>query len=148
MTRTSLSLLMQLYHYTQVDGTYFCLVFLWSDVVRLSGGFDTVSETEFSVICCACNSNASSQTSASLMTFFLAMMCYPEVQRKAQGEIDQVVGPDRLPVMSDLDRLPYVQALTWEIFRWRVVVPLGRPVPLSHNARLTSECRGSAQRHG
>ena len=73
------------------------------------------------------------------MTFFLAMMCYPEVQRKAQDEIDQVVGLDRLPVMSDLDRLPYVQALIWEIFRWRVVAPLGRSVSLSHNARLTSE---------
>ncbi|EEB87968.1 hypothetical protein MPER_14460, partial [Moniliophthora perniciosa FA553] len=43
--------------------------------------------------------------------FFLAMVRHPEVQRKAQAEIDAVVGNDRLPSFSDKEHLPYVNAL-------------------------------------
>ncbi|THH16641.1 hypothetical protein EW146_g4040 [Bondarzewia mesenterica] len=42
-------------------------------------------------------------TVATLMTFFLTMLLHPEVQHKAQEEIDRVVGPDRLPEFSDRD---------------------------------------------
>lgn len=57
--------------------------------------------------------------------FFLAMMCFPEAQEKAQKEIDRVIGNERLPTLSDIDNLPYVRALTWEVLRWRPVTPLG-----------------------
>ena len=53
------------------------------------------------------------------------MQLYPEVQRKAQAEIDSVVGKDRLPTFKDRDRLPYVNYVCWELFRWLPVVPLG-----------------------
>ena len=146
--RTIPLLPMQPYHYMQVERTQFHFSSLRSGAVCLLGGFDTVSEPSLSARHYACDQNALLQTSSSLMTFFLAMMCYPEVQRKAQGEIDRVVGAARLPNSNDLDQLPYVQALTWEILRWRVVTPLGRSVCPSHNARLTSERRGAAQGHG
>lgn len=43
----------------------------------------------------------SETTSKSLGFGFLYMLLYPEVQRKAQEEIDRVVGRDRMPTLND-----------------------------------------------
>lgn len=51
----------------------------------------------------------------------------PDVQRRAQKELDAVVGADRIPTFQDRDRLPYVNALCSEIVRWMPVGPLGLP---------------------
>ncbi|EPS98990.1 hypothetical protein FOMPIDRAFT_1050990 [Fomitopsis schrenkii] len=67
------------------------------------------------------------KTSSALRSFFLAMMCFPEAQKKAQEEIDRVIGSDRLPSVADRERLPYVRALCWEVLRWRPIAPLGVP---------------------
>ncbi|PPQ86501.1 hypothetical protein CVT25_008245 [Psilocybe cyanescens] len=64
-------------------------------------------------------------TSSAMGTFFYAMVMHPEVQRKAQEEIDNVVGIDRLPTLDDRDSLLYVEALYREITRWRPTLPLG-----------------------
>jgi cytochrome P450 len=60
-----------------------------------------------------------------VQTIFLAMALYPEVQKKAQAEIDAVVGPDRLPDFQDRSSLPYINAIVKESARWNLVVPLG-----------------------
>lgn len=52
------------------------------------------------------------------------MQLYPEVQSKAQAEIDDVVGPDRMPMISDRPHLPYIDAMVKEILRWNTVAPL------------------------
>ncbi|KAJ7866311.1 cytochrome P450, partial [Mycena leptocephala] len=44
---------------------------------------------------------------STLGTFILAMLTNPEAQRKAQCEIDAVVGRDRLPQFEDMELLPY-----------------------------------------
>jgi hypothetical protein len=54
------------------------------------------------------------------------MTLFPDVQKKAQAEIDAVVGSDRLPKFTDRDQLPYVDSLAKEVLRWNVVVPLGK----------------------
>ncbi|KZT12902.1 cytochrome P450 [Laetiporus sulphureus 93-53] len=75
-----------------------------------------------------------SDTTVSLLSsFFLAMMCYPEVQKKAQMEIDTVVGTDRLPTLADRDNLPYVNALCLEVMRWNPTAPIGFPHVLSED---------------
>ncbi|KAF8895097.1 cytochrome P450 [Infundibulicybe gibba] len=66
-------------------------------------------------------------TSSFVATFFYAMAINPDVQRKAQREIDAVVGNDRLPEPRDRPSLPYVEAIYREVMRWRPVVPLGIP---------------------
>ncbi|EME78837.1 uncharacterized protein MYCFIDRAFT_190975 [Pseudocercospora fijiensis CIRAD86] len=66
-------------------------------------------------------------TVASIMTFFLTMIKYPEFRNKAQAEIDHVVGQDRLPELSDRENLPYTEAVIKEIFRWHTIVPEGLP---------------------
>jgi len=57
----------------------------------------------------------------------LAMVLYPEVQRKAQSELDSVIGMDRLPTFEDRESLPYVNALCKELLRCYPVFPLGVP---------------------
>ncbi|KAF7357541.1 O-methylsterigmatocystin oxidoreductase [Mycena sanguinolenta] len=58
-------------------------------------------------------------------SFCLAMALYPEIQKKAQTEIDTVIGTDRLPEFEDRPSLPFVEALYREVMRWRPVTPLG-----------------------
>ncbi|KAI0751468.1 cytochrome P450 [Daedaleopsis nitida] len=66
-------------------------------------------------------------TVSSIMSFFLAMTCFPEVQHKAQAELDAVVGHDRIPTLADRERLPYLNAVYLEILRWIPVAPMGFP---------------------
>jgi len=66
-------------------------------------------------------------TVSSVQTLFLAMALYPEVQKKAQAEIDAVVGPNRLPDFHDRPSLPYINAVVKETSRWNLVGPLGIP---------------------
>lgn len=54
----------------------------------------------------------------------LAMVLHPGPQKRAQEEIDRVVGSDRLPTFQDYENLPYVRALVKEVMRWRGVGPL------------------------
>ena len=54
------------------------------------------------------------------------MLTYPDAQRKAQEELNRVVGRDRLPTFSDRDRLPFVEAVLKETLRWIPVAPLGK----------------------
>ncbi|KAF7374524.1 Cytochrome p450 [Mycena sanguinolenta] len=64
-------------------------------------------------------------TVSSLASFFLAMALYPDIQKKAQTEIDTVIGTDRLPEFEDRPSLPYVEALYRELMRWKPATPLG-----------------------
>ena len=72
------------------------------------------------------------------------MVCYPEVQKEAQAELDSVLN-GRLPEHNDFPSLPYLSALVREVyryagvcfeysllrvncvFRWQPIMPLGRP---------------------
>ncbi|KAF8077583.1 cytochrome P450 [Lyophyllum atratum] len=69
----------------------------------------------------------SGMTVSAIYSFFLAMALHPEVAKKAQVEIDNVVGNDRLPTFEDRPRLPYVDALVKEVLRWHAVGPTGIP---------------------
>ena len=50
------------------------------------------------------------------------MVQNPDIQKKAQKAIDDVVGHDRLPDFTD--SIPYVDAIVKEVNRWRPVLPL------------------------
>ncbi|KAF8154735.1 cytochrome P450 [Crassisporium funariophilum] len=78
--------------------------------------------------------SANSMYSASIDTtittvshFILAMVLNPDAQRKAQQELDTVVGSGRLPTFADRASLPYVECLFKETLRWGVPVPLNLP---------------------
>ena len=59
-----------------------------------------------------------SKTAATLSTFILMMMLNPEVQRKAQQELDHTVGKTRLPSPKDRGHLPYLEAILKEVYRF------------------------------
>jgi cytochrome P450 len=68
----------------------------------------------------------SDTTVAAVHSFFLAMLIYPEVQAKAQAEIDRVLGKDKLPELADRKDMPYVEGVVNECLRWLPVTPMGQ----------------------
>ncbi|KAH8103605.1 CyP450 monooxygenase [Cristinia sonorae] len=69
----------------------------------------------------------SGRTSSACLSFLLAMALFPEVQKRAQAELDRVVGPSRLPEYEDIAQIPYIRALIMETMRWMPVIPFGVP---------------------
>jgi cytochrome P450 len=61
-----------------------------------------------------------------LSMFITGMATYPEVQKKAQAELDRIVGLGRLPDFSDREDLIYVKALITELMRWHQIAPFGK----------------------
>ncbi|XP_078593032.1 cytochrome P450 2U1-like [Branchiostoma floridae x Branchiostoma japonicum] len=57
----------------------------------------------------------------------LYLVTHPDVQTKVQAELDEVVGRDRPPAVSDKPNLPYTEATILEMQRIRTVVPLSVP---------------------
>jgi len=47
----------------------------------------------------------------------MAMILYPEIQKKAQAQLDEVVGRDRLPTFEDRSKLPLLENILLEVFR-------------------------------
>ena len=51
------------------------------------------------------------------------MVCYPEVQKEAQAELDNVLN-GRLPEHSDILSLPYLSAIAKEVYRYAATCSL------------------------
>ncbi|KAI0792429.1 cytochrome P450 monooxygenase [Abortiporus biennis] len=66
-------------------------------------------------------------TSSTITAFMLAMVRHPEVQKKAQEEVDRIVGTERLPDFEDRASMPYIDALLLELYRYHSALPLGVP---------------------
>ncbi|KAJ7807024.1 cytochrome P450 [Mycena olivaceomarginata] len=70
---------------------------------------------------------ATDTTSSYIQSLVLALVAYPEAQKKAHEEIDRVVGEHRMPNLEDLEQMPYVRAVISETHRFRPIAPLGAP---------------------
>ncbi|EJD00102.1 cytochrome P450 [Fomitiporia mediterranea MF3/22] len=70
---------------------------------------------------------AADTTTSTVKTFFLMMCLYPDIQRRAQDELDRVVGNDRLPTLTDRAHLPFINNVISEILRWAPPSPMGLP---------------------
>ncbi|KAM6216537.1 cytochrome P450 2D17-like [Rhynchocyon petersi] len=66
-------------------------------------------------------------TSSTLAWALLLMLLHPDVQRRVQKEIDEVIGQGRPPEMADQARMPYTTAVIHEVQRFGDLVPLGVP---------------------
>ncbi|KAJ2928477.1 hypothetical protein H1R20_g8621, partial [Candolleomyces eurysporus] len=65
---------------------------------------------------------------SSFTTFLLTMVQNPDVLKRAQKDIDEAVSQlGRLPDFREYRALPYIQALVWEVLRWRPVAPVAVP---------------------
>ncbi|EPE37001.1 Cytochrome P450 [Glarea lozoyensis ATCC 20868] len=67
---------------------------------------------------------AQDTTHSTITVFILAMLLNPSIQSTAQAEIDRVVPADRFPDFTHREKLPYIERLVQEVFRWNPVVPL------------------------
>ncbi|KXN85829.1 O-methylsterigmatocystin oxidoreductase, partial [Leucoagaricus sp. SymC.cos] len=76
-------------------------------------------------------------TVSSLSSFFLAIVCFPDVYKKAQAEVDSVLN-GRLSEDSDVELLPYLNALLKEVLRWQAVFPMG----VFHSVICNDEYKG------
>lgn len=55
------------------------------------------------------------------------MVLNPQAQKKAQAELDTVIGAGGLPAFQDRQNLPYIEAVLKEVLRWNAVVSTGLP---------------------
>ncbi|RDB26980.1 O-methylsterigmatocystin oxidoreductase [Hypsizygus marmoreus] len=99
---------------------------------HLEGQVNTMSESDLEHLKWAAGmiNAAGVDTTASVLTsFFLAMARNPDVQSKAQHELDTVLGPDVLPTFADRGRLRFIECIIKECLRWNPPTPLiGRSV--------------------
>ncbi|KAF8558122.1 cytochrome P450 [Imleria badia] len=75
----------------------------------------------------ACGGVCTPNYAPTLQVFILAMVLFPEVQRKAQSVIDATVGTSRLPLWTDGPSLKYIDAVLRETLRWYPILPLSTP---------------------
>ncbi|TFY55676.1 hypothetical protein EVJ58_g8105 [Rhodofomes roseus] len=68
-----------------------------------------------------------------LNSFLVQMVTHQDVYAKAQRSIDEVVGKERLPDLSDRNSLPYVDAILKEVYR------INPPLPISIPRRLMDD---------
>ncbi|NXS71844.1 CP1A5 protein, partial [Pandion haliaetus] len=57
----------------------------------------------------------------------LYLVTYPNVQKKIQEELDQIIGQERRPRLSDQGTLPYTEAFILEMFRHSSFLPFTIP---------------------
>ncbi|CAG8747454.1 591_t:CDS:2, partial [Ambispora leptoticha] len=69
---------------------------------------------------------AGTETTASTITWIIAAIANdPEIQLRAQRELDSIVGQSILPSPKDMTSLPYIRAMVKEGLRWSPPIPLG-----------------------
>ncbi|KAF8550950.1 cytochrome P450 [Imleria badia] len=92
-----------------------------------NGGTGCNSETRLLIKETAATLYAAGADSASavISSFFLAMTLHPEIFSEATTEIDSVVGRDRLPELSDREKLPFLECIIKEVYRWNPPAPIG-----------------------
>ncbi|BET00075.1 cytochrome P450 [Nesidiocoris tenuis] len=96
------------------------------------------SESQLLAICMDMFMAGSETTSKSLGFGFLYMLLNPHVIKKAQEEIDRVVGRDRLPTLNDRPHMPYIEAITYESVRHF----MGRTFSIPHRALRDTTLHG------
>ncbi|XP_020291003.1 probable cytochrome P450 303a1 isoform X2 [Pseudomyrmex gracilis] len=99
---------------------------------------DTFSESQLLAVCMDLFMAGSETTSKALSFGFLYLIMFPEVQRKAQEEIDKVLGRDRFPTLDDRPKMPYVQAIVLESLR----MFMGRTMNVPHRALRDTSIMG------
>lgn len=65
---------------------------------------------------------AADTTRIFMRSLILMLVAFPEVQVKAQEQIDALVGPDRVPLLDDYEQLPYVQAIVKEVSKTSILI--------------------------
>ncbi|KAI0670980.1 cytochrome P450 [Trametes maxima] len=95
-------------------------------------------EEVFKNVCAASFVGGVDTTLAALRAALVALALHPDAQKKAQAELDSVIGGSRLPDFDDRNSLVYVNALVTEVLRWHTIGPFAIP----HRTVKDEEFRG------
>lgn len=63
----------------------------------------------------------SDTTAGAIAVMIMAATLFPRVTKRAQDQIDKVVGSDKSPIFNDQADLPYITAFVKEVQRWRPI---------------------------
>ncbi|TFK21255.1 cytochrome P450 [Coprinopsis marcescibilis] len=97
------------------------------ETVYADGTGSETARRHIKEVAASCYAAGTETTLGTLDFFYLAMTLYPEVQVKAQKELDDYLKGERLPNFEDEPHLPYISAIVKEVLRWQPVAPLGVP---------------------
>jgi cytochrome P450 len=97
------------------------------DLYQSRGKDARIHELEDATTCNEILGTGSETTTSALLFTIMALVSFPEAVKKAQEELDRVIGRDRFPTWEDEPNLPYIRAIVKESHRWRTVSPLGMP---------------------
>ncbi|XP_031490699.1 flavonoid 3'-monooxygenase-like [Nymphaea colorata] len=112
------------------------LLRLKDDPVGLDGQDGKLTDTDIKALLLDLFT-AGTDTSASTVEWALAeLIRHPHIQKKVQAELDSVVGRDRLVKESDIQNLPYLQAVVKETFRLHPSTPLSLPRIASESCQV------------
>lgn len=113
-----------------------CLVTQELENILLSAG-DKEQETVLRNSAATTYAAGSDTVVSSILSFFLTMALFPDIQDKAQKELDTVLG-GRLPTHADRSQLPYINCICYEVLRWQPVTNLA----VAHYASEDDEYQG------
>ncbi|KAI0264170.1 cytochrome P450 [Gloeopeniophorella convolvens] len=97
------------------------------DIEKMSEPDKKQAETLLAAVLGSLYTSGSDSASVTISAFFRLLALHPEVQKRAQKEVDAVTGGLRLPNFEDRPDLPYIDALCKETLRWRMATPVGVP---------------------
>ncbi|KAK4295179.1 hypothetical protein Pmani_032235 [Petrolisthes manimaculis] len=78
----------------------------------------------------------SETTSNTLLWGIYLLASNPDIQRKVQEELDQVVGREHTPTLQHIDSLPYTTATIYEVQRMADLIPFSVPHETTENATI------------
>ncbi|KAJ7061161.1 cytochrome P450 [Mycena amicta] len=105
----------------------YILTFLEQMESESPSGLSTEDEEVLTKSAVTMFSAGESTTWSVLSSFVLSMLLHPECQQRAHEELDRVVGKGVLPTFYDRERLPYLECIYQEVFRWAPSTPFGVP---------------------
>ncbi|CAE8653202.1 unnamed protein product [Polarella glacialis] len=108
------------------------------DVLLTRQKAEGLSDREVMLIAWECITAGTDTTSATMHWMTLLLTNHPEIQRKAQEEIDRVTG-GRPVMLDDQPKLRYTDAVIKETMRLQPVVPMMVPYRTVENIYVTSE---------
>ncbi|CAH0402111.1 unnamed protein product [Chilo suppressalis] len=105
-------------------------------ILREHGEVNTYSKGQLVAMCMDMFMAGTETTSKSMSFGFSYLVREQEVQKKAQMEIDRVVGRDRRPCLDDRDQMPYNSAIVHECVRHFMGRTFGVPHRALRNTKL------------